>query len=663
MQEQEIECASCECSAEEGKEEHGRTKFLIILGLALTIPIVILETLHDLTFTNYILLALATPVQFLLGKPFYARFFKAIKHRHSLTTDTLVVLSTSIAYLYSLVSTIMGQHVTFFEASSSVLTIFTIGEYLESRIRQTTSNAIKDLLALKPKTAIVIRNGVEETIEVDSIRVGDIVVVKPGEKVATDGIVVYGQSSIDESMITGESIPVDKKVDDKVVGGTINKNGYLRFEATSVGNHTVLASIIEMVEKARMSKASVQRIADRAVQYFIPIVLFIAMASSLFWFFTKTDLVMALTVFATVLVVACPCALGIATPMVVSIGIDKAARKGILIKGGKYLERLASVDTIVFDKTGTLTKGKPEVTDIIPNDGYDEFKVMQLASSAETKSEHPIARAIVIKASEMVISPLEFSKFSAMSGHGVVATYLEKRVFVVSPQDNNGHIPEKIKQKISELESGGKTVVTVYVDDELVGVIAVADALRENSKHVIDELKKMNKKVILMSGDNERTANAIAKSLGIENVLARALPERKSEEIKKIQNQGRTVAMVGDGINDAPALTQADVGIAIGSGTDIAMAAGHVVLMKSNLHDVIYALKIGKYSLTKIKQNLSISFVYNSVAISIAAGLLYGITNSLVLTPGLAALGWIISDSSVFGNSLLVKKFEFKHQV
>lgn len=663
MQEQEIECANCECSTEEGKEEHGGTKFLIILGLALTIPIVILETLHDLTFTNYVLLALATPIQFLLGKPFYVRFYKAIKHRHSLTTDTLVVLSTSIAYLYSLVSTIMGQYTTFFEASSSVLTIFTIGEYLESRIRQTTSNAIKDLLALKPKTAIVIRNGVEETIEVDSIRVGDIVVVKPGEKVATDGIVVYGQSSIDESMITGESIPVDKKVDDKVVGGTMNKNGYLRFEATSVGNHTVLASIIEMVEKARTSKASVQRIADRAVQYFIPIVLFIAMASSLFWFFTKTDLVMALTVFATVLVVACPCALGIATPMVVSIGIDKAARKGILIKGGKYLERLASVDTIVFDKTGTLTKGKPEVTDIIPNDGYDEFKVMQLASSAETKSEHPIARAIVIKASEMVISPLEFSQFSAMSGHGVVATYLEKRVFVGSPQDNNGHISEKIKQKISELESSGKTVVTIYVNDELVGVIAVADTLRENSKHVIDELKKMNKKVILMSGDNERTANAIAKNLGIENVLARALPERKSEEIKKIQNQGRTVAMVGDGINDAPALTQADVGIAIGSGTDIAMASGHVVLMKSNLHDVIYALKIGKYSLTKIKQNLSISFVYNSVAISIAAGLLYGITNSLVLTPGLAALGWIVSDSSVFGNSLLVRKFEFKHQV
>lgn len=663
MQEQEIECASCECSTEEGNEEHGGTKFLIILGLALTIPIVILETLHDLTFTNYILLALATPIQFLLGKPFYVRFYKAIKHRHSLTTDTLVVLSTSIAYLYSLVSTIMGQYTTFFEASSSVLTIFTIGEYLESRVRQTTSNAIKDLLALKPKTAIVIRNGVEETIEVDSIRVGDIVVVKPGEKVATDGIVVYGQSSIDESMITGESIPLDKKVDDKVVGGTINKNGYLRFEATSVGNHTVLASIIEMVEKARMSKVSVQRIADRAVQYFIPIVLFIAMASSLFWFFTKTDLAMALTVFATVLVVACPCALGIATPMVVSIGIDKAARKGILIKGGKYLERLASVDTIVFDKTGTLTKGKPEVTDIIPNDGYDEFKVMQLASSAETKSEHPIARAIVIKASEMVISPLEFSQFSAMSGHGVVATYLEKRVFVGSPQDNNGHIPEKIKQKISELESSGKTVVTIYVDDELVGVIAVADTLRENSKHVIDELKKMNKKVILMSGDNERTANAIAKNLGIENVLARALPERKSEEIKKIQNQGRTVAMVGDGINDAPALIQADVGIAIGSGTDIAMAAGHIVLMKSNLHDVIYALKIGKYSLMKIKQNLSISFVYNSIAISIAAGLLYGITNSLVLTPGLAALGWIVSDSSVFGNSLLVKKFEFKHQV
>lgn len=661
MQEQEFECASCKSSSEEGKEEHGRTKFLIVLGLVLTIPIVILETLHDLAFTDYILLALATPIQFLLGKPFYVRFYKAIKHRHGLTADTLVVLSTSIAYFYSLVTTILGQHAPFFEASSSVLTIFTIGEYLESRVRQTTSNAIKELLALKPKTAVVIRNGEEETVDVDSIRVGEIVIVKPGEKIAADGIVVYGQSYVDESMITGESIPVDKKIDDKVVGGTINKNGYLRFEATSIGNDTVLASIIEMVEKARTSKASVQRIADRAVQYVIPIVLFIAIASSLFWFFVKTDFAMALTVFSTVVIVACPCALGIATPMVVSIGIDKAARNGILIKGGKYLERLASVDTIVFDKTGTLTRGRPETTDIIPNDGYDEFKVMQLASSAETRSEHPIARAIVIKASEMVISPLEFSQFTAMSGHGVVANYLEKRIFVGNPEVINGQIPEKIKQKIFELESEGKTVVTVYVDDKLAGVIAVADTLRENSKHVVDELKKMNKEVILMSGDNERTANAIAKNLGIKNVLARALPERKSEEIKKIQSRGRKVAMVGDGINDAPALTQADVGIAIGSGTDIAMASGHVILMKSDLHDVIYALKIGKYSLMKIKQNLAISFAYNSIAISLAAGLFYGITNSLALTPGLAALGALISDSSVFGNSMLVRKFVFKH--
>lgn len=660
MQEQEFECTRCG-SSEEGTEENGRTKFLIVLGLVLTIPIVILETLHDLTFTDYILLTLATPIQILLGRPFYARFYKTIKHRHGLTADTLVVLSTSIAYFYSLVTTILGQHAPFFEASSSVLTIFTIGEYLESSVKKTTSNAIKELLALKPKTAVVIRNGKEDTVDVDSIRVGEIVIVKPGEKIAADGIVVYGQSYVDESMITGESIPVDKKVDDKVVGGTINKNGYLRFEATSVGNDTVLASIIEMVEKAKTSKASVQRIADRAVQYVIPIVLFIALASSLFWFFTKTDFAMALTVFSTVVIVACPCALGIATPMVVSIGIDKAARKGILIKGGKYLERLASVDAIVFDKTGTLTRGRPETTDIIPNDGYDEFKVMQLASSAETRSEHPIARAIVIKASEMVISPLEFSQFTSISGHGVVANYLEKRIFVGNPQVINGQIPEKIKQKIFELESEGKTVVTVYVDDELTGVIAVADALRENSKHVVDELKKMNKEVILMSGDNERTANAIAENLGIKNVLARALPERKSEEVKKIQSRGRKVAMVGDGINDAPALTQADVGIAIGSGTDIAMASGHIILMKSDLHDVIYALKIGKYSLMKIKQNLAISFIYNSIAISLATGLFYGITNSLALTPGLAALGALISDSLVFGNSMLVRKFVFKH--
>lgn len=654
---QKVECVSCQCSAdEEEKEDLSRTKLLIISGIILTITIVLLETFFDSHSTDLVLLVLATPVQFFLGRPFYVRFYRAVKHRHSLTVDTLIVLSTSIAYAYSFFATVTGSHAPFFEASASVLTIFTIGEYLESRVRQSTTEAIKKLLALKPKTATVIRDGNEITIDADSIAVDDIVVVRPGEKIAADGIIVYGESSVDESMITGESITVDKKAGDKVIGGTINKNGYLKFKATNVGTHTVLANIIELVERAKTSKASVQRIADRAVRHFIPIVLLIATGSSLFWLFAGEPLPFVLTVFATVLVVSCPCALGIATPMVVSLGIDKAAREGVLIKGGEYLEKLASVDVVVFDKTGTLTKGKPEVTEIMPNNGYTEYEVLQLASSAEIKSEHPIAKAIVTKASQMSIPTVELHEFNSVSGHGVTATYLEKRIFVGKLNEDD-NIPQSLQSKASELESQGKTVVALYVNDNLAGLISIADTLRENAMDVIHQIKKMGKKVIMMSGDNEKTANAIAKTAGIDKTLARVLPQAKAEQIKKLQDQGKKVAMVGDGINDAPALTQADVGIAMGSGTDVAMAAGHVILMKSDLHDVLLALKIGKYSLGKIKQNLAISFVYNAITIPIAAGLLFPITNSLVLTPGLAALGWIVSDSSVFGNSLLVRRF------
>ncbi|HJT46939.1 MAG TPA: copper-translocating P-type ATPase [Nitrososphaeraceae archaeon] len=642
-------------------------KLLIVIGLALTIPIVLLEITHHNIITDYITLALATPVQFILGKPFYIRFYRAvIRQRKGFTTDTLVVLSTTVAYGYSLVSLFAGADLQFFEASASVLTIFTIGEYLESRVLKTTTESIRNLLALKPKTAVIIREGKETVIDADAITLSDIVVAKPGEKIAADGQIVYGQSSVDESMITGESIPVNKGVGDKVIGGTINKNGYLQFKASAVGSHTVLASIIEMVKRARMSKAPVQRIADRAVRYFIPIVLSIAIASSLYWLFIgHQSISFAITVFATVLVVSCPCALGIATPMVISLGIDKAAREGILIKGGQYLEKLSSIDTIVFDKTGTLTNGKPEVTDVIPNEGYKEFDVLQLASSAEIKSEHPIAQAIVKKASEQLIPALKVSDFSSISGHGVMTYYLEKRIFVGSPRqlDTNKSnkviepFPSSLQPKILNLEAEGKTVVTVFFENKLVGLIAVADTLRENAKHLIDEIKNTNRDIILMTGDNERTANAISKRLGIVNVLAHVSPETKAKEINKLQNQGRVVAMVGDGINDAPALTQADIGIAMGSGTDVAVSSGHIILMKSDLRYVLSAVQISTYSLKKIRQNLIMSFAYNVITISIAAGLLYGITNSLILTPALAALGWVISDSAVFGNSLLVKKY------
>jgi Cu+-exporting ATPase len=679
---------TCDCCGDEEREEEERhqpqtrynvflnEKLLIVIGLSLTIPIVLLQIFSDSYLTNLSSLALATPVQILLGRPFYIRFIGAIRHKKGFTTDTLVVLSTTVAYIYSLISVMVGSHVQFFEASSSVLTIFTIGEYLERRVLKTTSESIRNLLALKPKSAVVIRNGgKEQVIDADDIVVGDMVVAKPGERIATDGIVVYGESSVDESIITGESIPIDKKTGDKVIGGTINKNGYLQFEATKVGSHTVLASIIEMVKRAKMSKAPVQKIADRAVQYFIPIILSIAIASSFYWLFVAHQSIsFAVTVFATILVVSCPCALGIATPMVISLGIDRAARQGILIKGGQYLEKLSSIDTIVFDKTGTLTNGKPEVTDVIPNNGYTDFELLQLAASAEIKSEHPIAQAIIRKASEKSIPILKVSEFNSLTGHGVVASYFEKRIFVGNPRikndgnnNNNNNeliIPGNLQTKITNLESEGKTVVAVFIEDNLAGLIAVADTLRENANHVIAEIQHIMKKndIILMTGDNVRTANAIAKKLGINKVLSQVLPETKALEIKKLQDQGKKVIMVGDGINDAPALTQADIGISLGSGTDVALSSGHIILLKSDLLQILYALKIGQYSMKKIKQNLSMSFVYNVVTISIAAGLFYGITNSLVLTPALAALGWVVSDSAVFGNSLLVRKFSLVPQ-
>ncbi len=654
MQKQEIECTSCESFT----ENNSKTKYLIILGFTLTITIILLEIFLDSNITNIVLLVLATPVQILLGKPFYTNFYNNVKQKKAFTVDTLVVFSTTIAYLYSLIATLVGSNAPFFEAATSVLTIFTFGEYIESRVTQKTSEGLKELLALKPKTATVLQNGKEEQIDADEIKVNDIVIVKPGEKIPTDGIITQGYSAVDESMVTGESIPVDKKEGDTIVGGTINTNGYLQFKANKVGQDTVLASIVRMVENAKTSKAHVQRIADRAIRYFIPIVFLIAISASLYWLLVAQESIsFVVTVFATILVVSCPCALGIATPMVVSLGIDKGTKQGILIKGGEYLEKLSSIDTLIFDKTGTLTKGKPEVTDIISNGNYDESKVLQLAYSVEVKSEHPIAHAIVKKAEKENITALELSDFNAISGRGVLANYSGKKIFVGGPLYHKIKISQTMENKISTLESDGKTVIIVILDNILVGIIAVADTLRANAKQVINEIKNMGKNIILMSGDNKRTANTVGKELGIDSVLSEVLPETKAYEVKKLQIQGKKVIMVGDGINDAPALTQADVGIAIGSGTDVAMAAGHVILMKSDLQNVVFVLKIGEYSLKKIKQNLTISFAYNAITIPLAAGILFGITNSLILTPGLAALGWIISDGAVFGNSMLMKKF------
>jgi len=674
---------------EEKKKKDKKAKVLIILGLALTIPLVIVELLQfyniirDSIAVDFFLLSLATPVQILLGGPFYNRFYISLKKKRNFTVDTLVVLSTSVAYIYSIIAIFTNQDTRFFEASASVLTIFTIGNYVESRVLGSTSESIKRLVSLQPKTAIIVtKDGNQKTVNIDDLAIDNVFIVKPGNNIATDGVVVYGESSIDESMITGESFPVDKKLGDKVIGGTTNKNGYLHIKATSVGSQTVLANIVQMASKAKENKPSIQRIADKCAKYFIPVVFTIALVSSLYWLMIiGAPISFGVTVFATVLVVSCPCALGIATPMVISLGIGKAAKQGILIKGGKYLEKLALADTIVFDKTGTLTIGKPEVTDIIPNDGYDEYYLLQLASSSEIKSEHPIAQAIVKKAREKNIAYIEINDFNAIAGQGVVAKYQKRKIFVGNPKrtiipttadisiyDNNycdylqtinGRIPKELDSKISQLESEGKTVVTVFIDDKIIGLVAVADKVRENAVDIIKQLHLMGKEIIMLTGDNQRTAKAIAKKLNIKNVFSQVLPQEKADKIKDLQNEKKkkVVAMVGDGINDAPALTQADIGIAMSSGTDVAIDAGNVILMKNDLSDIVCAFALAKYSMKKIKQNLTISFAYNAIAISIAAGLLYGVTNSLVLTPALAAVGWIISDTLVFGNSLFIKKF------
>lgn len=661
------------------KKENKEAKILILIGLSLTIPLVILELLEFYKFFEesvvfgYILLILATPIQILLGRPFYKRFYNSIRKRKSFTVDTLVVLSTSVAYLYSLIALLTNQDVRFFEASASVLTIFTIGEYVESRVLRTTSESIKRLVALKPQKTILVReNGKQEEIQVDDLRTNDIFIVKPGENIATDGIVTYGETSVDESMITGESIPIEKRVNDRVIGGTINKNGYIQVKATSVGSQTVLASIIDLISKAKSNKPSIQKIADKCAKYFIPVVFSIAIISSLYWLLVpQMSTQFAVTVFATILVVSCPCALGIATPMVVSLSIGKAAKQGIIVKGGIYLERLASVDTVVFDKTGTMTKGKPEVTDLIPNNGYNEYYLLQMAASSEIKSEHPIGQAIVKKANEKKIAILEVSEFNTMAGHGITAMQNQKRILAVSPRAhgiiahsdnvitlNQNKDFNEMDSTITKLELEGKTVVTIFVDEKLIGLIAVADTIRDEAPSIVKQIKSMGKEVILLSGDNQRTSDAIAKKIGIDNVFAEMLPHQKVEKIQSLQDKNQVVVMVGDGINDAPALTQADVGIAIGSGTDVAKEAGHIVLIKNNLSDISFILQLSAYSLKKIKQNLMISFAYNSITIPIAAGLLFGSTNSLILTPTLAALGWVVSDSLVFGNSLLLRRFK-----
>ncbi len=613
-----------------------------------------------------ILFLLSTPIQFYVGWQFYKGFWSALKHK-SADMNTLIAVGTSAAYLYSVIATFfpgffrnIGVNV-YYDTAAIIITLIILGRLLEAIAKGHTSDAIKKLIGLQPRTANVIRNNKEIEIDIEDVQVNDILVVRPGEKIPVDGIIVKGETSVDESMITGESMPVEKRESDTVIGSTINKNGLIRVKATKVGKDTTLAQIIRLVEEAQASKAPIQRLADKIAGIFVPVVVLIAIFSFIIWliFGPEPSFNFALLNFVAVLIIACPCALGLATPTAIMVGTGKGAENGILIKGGEALEAAYKITTVVFDKTGTLTKGKPEVTDLIPLNG--EKDLLKYAAVAESGSEHPLSEAILRKADEKNIKHPEAHSFKAIEGKGVEATWLSKKILLGNRalmNDNDIGI-KGLEVKIMELENQGRTVMIVAVNKKILGLIAVADTLKENSKEAVEILKKMSKEVCMITGDNPRTANAIAKELGIDNVLAEVLPGEKASKIKELQDQGKIVAMIGDGINDAPALAQADLGIAIGSGTDVAIETGGIVLIKDDLIDVIRSINLSSYTVKKIKQNLFWAFIYNILGIPIAAGILYPFTGFL-LSPIIASVAMGASSLSVVSNSLLMKKYKVK---
>jgi len=582
--------------------------------------------------------------------------------------DSLIFIGTASAYFYSLaVSTSFWLGIQklpphlYYESAVFILIFISLGKYLETVTKGRVGEAIKKLIGLQPKEATVIKNGQEIKTPIFEVKVGDVILVKPGEKIPVDGIVIDGYSGVDEKAITGESIPVEKKKGDQVIGATINKTGVLKFKTTKIGKDTMLAQIIKTVEEAIGSKAPIQLLADKVSFYFVPTVIIIAVLAFIIWIILGQSFSFALTVFVAVLIIACPCALGLATPTAVMMGTGLAAQNGILIKTSKALEMAQKVDIVVFDKTGTLTKGEPIVTDIIEiqNDN-SKLKILQIAASVEKNSEHPLAQAVIQKAKEKNLALLDVTDFRTIPGKGVIAQLEKTRILLGTKKlmrENDINI-DFIEKELVKLEDLGKTTMILAYDRNVIGVIAVADTLKEHSKEAVDMLHKLGKKIAIITGDNRRVGEAIAKQLGIDRVLAEVLPQEKSAEIKKLQQQNSIVAMVGDGINDAPALAQADLGIALGSGTDIAMETGEIVLIKDDLRDVVKAIDLSKYTLRKIKQNLFWAFFYNSAGIPIAAGILYPLTGWL-LNPAIAALAMAFSSISVVSNALLMKRYHY----
>lgn len=602
------------------------------------------------------------------GHRFYVVGFRAIWLR-SPNMDSLIAMGTTAAILYSLYSTyqiVLGNFGAveglYFETAGVIITLILLGKTLEAISKGKTSEAIKKLMGLAPKTAIVMKHGVETETPIEDVQVGDIILVKPGSKIPVDGIVAEGNTAIDESMLTGESMPVDKKTGDKVFAASINKNGVIRFEATKIGNETALAQIIKLVEDAQGSKAPIAKMADVVSGYFVPIVFIIAVIAFAAWMISGQSLIFSLTIFIAVLVIACPCALGLATPTAIMVGTGKGAEYGILIKGGEALETTHKINTIVFDKTGTITEGKPEVTDIITVDGFEKNRLLQLTASAEKGSEHPLGEAIVKGAEHQKLGFLPTEGFEAITGRGIKVMIDGKVLYAgnVKLMDEQNISIAHLQSEADRLAGEGKTPMYVVFDGALAGMIAVADVVKESSARAIKKLTEMGIEVAMITGDNKRTAEAIAKQVGITRVLSEVLPQDKSNEVKKLQDEGRTVAMVGDGINDAPALAQADIGIAIGSGTDVAMESADIVLMHSDLMDVPTAIQLSKSTIRNIKQNLFWAFGYNVAGIPLAAGLLY-VFGGPLLNPMFAAAAMSLSSVSVLTNALSLKRFKPYH--
>ncbi len=658
-----------DADAEARRKEINKQRNLLLLGIVFNLPLFVLSMGRDFglvptsighqTWFNWLLFALATPVQFIVGAQYYNGAFKALRNK-SANMDVLIAMGSSAAYFYS-IAVLLGWldgHV-YFETAAMIITLIRVGKFLEARAKGHTSDAIKKLLNLQPKTAHVLQDGKEVEIKIEDVTAGDVLLARPGEKIAVDGVILEGSTSVDESMLTGESLPVEKGVGDDVTGGTLNKMGMIRYEATKVGKETALAQIVKLVEQAQGSKAPIQKLADNVSEIFVPIVIVLALATFLVWYFlipfiqpgSSTDVFTRALIHAvSVLVIACPCAMGLATPTAVMVGTGKGAEMGILFKSAEALERAGKIDTIVFDKTGTITKGQPEVKQIITLDKkYSENDLLRLAASVESASEHPLGEALVAEAGNRGIKLQTPDKFNAIAGLGVKAVIDGKEIFIgnqrlINEKDIN---PGSIQSYLEGIENAAQTAIIVAVDHKIIGLFGVADSIKSGSKQAVERLKALGLRLVMLTGDNAKTARVIANQVGLDDVIAEVLPQDKVGKIKQLQEEGKVVAMVGDGVNDAPALAQADVGLAIGTGTDVAVASAPITLLGSDLDGVVKAMILSQKTLKKIKQNLFWAFFYNVILIPAAAA---GFMN-----PMLSAGAMAFSSVFVVTNSLRLR--------